>query len=92
MISALLPWSTSTLLTSNPPIRRVTTNASTWGLKVPTLSSSEKPRTSCGSALVLLGPLSYSSSSGCDEIDIILKEDLAYLFGVTRMNANSSQW
>ena len=44
IISALLPWSTSTLLTSQPPILIVTTRASSCGWRVPYLSSSKNLR------------------------------------------------
>ena len=64
IISTALPWSTSTLFTSYPPILRVTTKVSSWGWMVLILSSSEKPRTSWISILALFGSKLESSVGG----------------------------
>ena len=62
IISAALPWSIMTLLTSYPPIQRVTTRASSCGCMVPCLSTSEKLSTSGTFVLTLFGTELGSSS------------------------------
>ena len=65
-MSAALFWSIITLLTSYPPILSVTTKASSWGYMVPTLSSSEKPKTNGMSILTLLDIDLYSPAGDRD--------------------------
>ena len=70
--SALLPWSTITLLMSYPPILRVTTKASSCGCMVPTLSSSKKLNVSQTSNLAFFG-VGLASSASDLAIDITLE-------------------
>ena len=79
-----LPWSTSTLFTSNPQILSVTTKASLWGWMVPILSSSENPNTGELPFLDLLDSLSLSSAES-RATDITLKGKEPVLPGVARM-------
>ena len=62
IISVALPWSIMTLLTSYPPILRVTTRASSCGCMVPYLSTSEKLSTRGTFVLTLFGTELSSSS------------------------------
>ena len=71
-MSAALPWSIITLLISYPPILSVTTKASSWGYMVPTLSSSEKPKTNRMSILALLD-IELFFSAGDRDIDSTLE-------------------
>ena len=74
IISSALPWSISTLLTSYPPILRVTTKASSWGWMVPILFSFENPKIGRISILALFGP-KLESLAGSRDMDITLYGD-----------------
>ena len=82
--STALPWSTSTLFTSNPPILSVITRASSWGWMVPILSSSENPGTDEAPFLDLLDSRSLSSVES-RAIDITLEGKGPVLPGAARM-------
>lgn len=85
MISALLPSSTNNLFTPYLPIWKVTTRASSWGWKVPTLSLSEKPKVSYTFAITFLDSRTCSFSSDLNAMDMILEEGPTSWLGVTRI-------
>ena len=85
IISVPLPWSTKTFFTSYPPIWRVTTRVSSWGWKVPTLSSSEKPKVRSASDLTFLDSQTCPSSSGFEATDITPGHEPALRVGVAKI-------
>ena len=84
MISAPLPWSTSTRFTSYPHILRVTTKASSFGCEVPTLSSSKKLKVGWTSILLLFRS-GFKSSTNGRLIDITLDRKEPVLPKVVRI-------
>ena len=73
--STALPWSTSTLFTSYPPILSVTTRASSWDWMVPILSPSENPSTGEAHFLAFLdSQLSSSVESWATDITLERQE------------------
>ena len=85
IISAPFPWSTRTLLTSYPPIRIVTTKASSCGYNALSLSSSEKPKVSIATILSFLQAWLLFSKSGPETTDVTPEKVPASPLGLAKM-------
>ena len=86
IISAPFPWSTRTLLTSYPPIRIVTTKASSCGYNALSLSSSKKPKVSIATILAFLQACLLSSKLGHETTDITPKQVPVLPLGLAKMS------
>ena len=84
IISTPWPWSTITLFTLYPHIRKVTTKASSCGWMIPILSSFKKLSASRISTLALFGS-ELESSTSCRAIDITLEGWEPILPGAAKM-------
>ena len=85
MISTPFPWSIITLLISKPTICKVTTSALLWGWIVPSLSTSENPKTGCSYSLIFLSGLPSSSTFDCGDIVITPLIESGSFLGAAKM-------
>ena len=85
IISAPLPWSTITLLTSNPATHKVTTKASSCGWIIPNLYSLENPMIGCSETLDFLHGTSSSDSAIYGDTNITPLTGWGSILGVAKI-------